>query len=92
MAENALTSALKNLKSMKQNVKLVFDRKKQVEKTGSGKIELCIYLARREVKWETVATSDLENWESVAQGRNIQAKLKHYETSSLCRKGTKKSN
>ena len=64
---------------MKQNVKLVFDRKKQVEKTGSGKIELCIYLARREVKWETVATSDLENWESVAQGRNIQAKLKHYE-------------
>ena len=77
---------------MKQNVKLVFDRKKQVEKTGSGKIELCIYLARREVKWETVATSDLENWESVAQGRNIQAKLKHYETSSLCRKGTKKSN
>lgn len=47
---------------MKQNVKLVFDRKKQVAETGSGKIELCIYLARREVKWETVGTSDLENW------------------------------
>ena len=64
---------------MKQNVKLVFDRKKQVAETGSGKIELCIYLARREVKWETVGTSDLENWEVVAQSRNIQAKLKHYE-------------
>ncbi len=58
---------------MKQNVKLVFDRKKQVAETGSGKIELCIYLARREVKWETVGTSDLENWEVVAQSRNIQA-------------------
>ena len=64
---------------MKQNVKLVFDRKKQVAETGSGKIELCIYLARREVKWETVGTSDEENWEVVAQGRNIQAKMKHYE-------------
>lgn len=64
---------------MKQNVKLVFDRKKQVAETGCGKIELCIYLARREVKWETVGTSDLENWEVVAQSRNIQAKLKHYE-------------
>lgn len=58
---------------MKQNVKLVFDRKKQMAETGSGKIELCIYLARREVKWETVGTSDLENWEVVAQSRNIQA-------------------
>lgn len=64
---------------MKQNVKLVFDRKKQFAKTGSGKIELCIYLARREVKWETVGTSDKDNWEVFAQGRNIQAKLKHYE-------------
>ena len=64
---------------MRQNVKIVFDRKKQVEKTGRGKIELYIYLSRKETKWETVGDSDLKNWEVAAQNRNIQAKMKHYE-------------
>ena len=64
---------------MRQSVKIVFDRKKQTVKTGRGKIELYIYLSRTETKWETVGASDSDSWEVVAQNRNIQAKMKHYE-------------
>lgn len=64
---------------MRQSVKIVFDRKKQAVKTGRGKIELYIYLSRTETKWETVGASDSDSWEVVAQNRNIQAKMKHYE-------------
>jgi hypothetical protein len=64
---------------MRQSVKIVFDRKKQAAKTGRGKIELYIYLSRTETKWETVGASDSDSWEVVAQNRNIQAKMKHYE-------------
>ena len=64
---------------MKQNVKVVFDRKNQASKTGNGKIEICVYLNREERKWETVGTSDIESWEVAAQNRNILAKVKHYE-------------
>ena len=39
---------------MKQNVKIVFDRKGQAEKNGTGKIELYIYLSRGEKKYEVV--------------------------------------
>lgn len=64
---------------MKQNVKIVFDRKRQSEKTGTGKIELYIYLSRGEKKYEVVGESDSSSWESVALGKNIQTKKKHYE-------------
>ena len=39
---------------MKQNVKLVFDRKNQASKTGTGKIDIRIYLKDGERKFETV--------------------------------------
>lgn len=64
---------------MKQNVKVVFDRKNQAAKTGIGKVEILIYLSREERKYETVATSDKDSWEVVAQGKSILAKMKHYE-------------
>lgn len=64
---------------MKQNVKIVFERKKQVEKTGMGKIELFIYLSRGEKKYEVVGISTTDSWESDALSKNIQAKMKHYE-------------
>lgn len=64
---------------MKQNVKIVFDRKKQSATRGTGKIELYIYLSRTETKWETVGDSDVDSWETTAQSRHIQAKVKHYE-------------
>ena len=64
---------------MKQNVKIVFDRKGQAEKNGTGKIELYIYLSRGEKKYEVVGESDSASWESVALGKNIQSRKKHYE-------------
>ena len=32
---------------MIKNIKVIFDRKKTVEKTGFGKIDICIYLMPR---------------------------------------------
>ena len=64
---------------MNQNVKIVFDRKKQVETTGIGKIEIYIYLARKEKKYEVVGEADVNTWETIAFNKNIQAKIKHYE-------------
>jgi site-specific recombinase XerD len=64
---------------MNQNVKIVFDRKKQVETTGIGKIEIYIYLARKEKKYEVVGEADVNTWETIALNKNIQAKMKHYE-------------
>ena len=64
---------------MNKNVKIVFDRKKTAAKTGKGKIEIVVYLNRSERKRETVATATPDDWEVVSLGRNIQAKVKHYE-------------
>lgn len=64
---------------MKQNVKLIFDRRKNAAKTGKGTIEILIYLSRDERKWESAGTADQESWEVVAQSKSIQAKMKHYE-------------
>jgi site-specific recombinase XerD len=64
---------------MKQNVKLIFDRRNNAEKTGKGTIEIQIYLSRNERKWESVGTADKDSWEVVAQNKIIQAKMKHYE-------------
>lgn len=58
---------------------MVFDRKKTASKAGEGKIEICVYLSRAERKWETVGTATPNEWEAVAQDRDIVAKVKHYE-------------
>ena len=69
---------------MKKFVKVVFDRKGSVAKTGYGKIELCIYFQAGERKYETVGTATPEEWEVAAQDKNVVAKIKHYEQISAC--------
>ena len=64
---------------MKQNVKLLFDRRNTVKKTGKGTIEILVYLSREERKWEAVGTADEQSWEVMANDRRILAKMKHYE-------------
>ena len=64
---------------MKKRVKVVFDRKGSVAKTGYGKIEICIYLKEGERKYETVGTATSEDWEAAAQDSKVVAKVKHYE-------------
>ena len=72
-------AALKIIKIMTKQVKLVFDRKGSVAKTGTGKIEICIYLKAGERKYETVGVSTPDEWEIVAQGKTVVSKIKHYE-------------
>ena len=64
---------------MKQNVKILFDRRNTVAKTGKGTIEVLVYLSREERKWEAIETATPDEWEVVAQKKSIQAKVKHYE-------------
>ena len=64
---------------MANNVKLVFDRKGTVAKTGTGKIEICIYLKAGERKYVTVGTSTPTEWEIEAQSKAVVSKVKHYE-------------
>ena len=64
---------------MTKQVKLVFDRKGSVAKTGTGKIEICIYLKAGERKYETVGASTPDEWEIVAQSKTVVSKIKHYE-------------
>lgn len=62
-----------------KKVKVIFDRRKTVETTGTGFIDICVYLKAGQRKFEIVGSATPEDWEVVAQGKEILAKVKHYE-------------
>lgn len=64
---------------MKQHVRVVYDRKKASAKSGTGKVELSVYLKEGERKWITVGTATPQNWPSVSTSRSITSKVEHYE-------------
>ena len=64
---------------MKERVKVVFDRKGTVKKTGVGKVELQIYLSWTQRKWVTVGTTTAEDWGVLAQSVNVRNKIRYYE-------------
>jgi len=64
---------------MTKNIKVIFDRKNQAVKTGTGKIDIRIYLKEGERKFETVGTATPEDSEAAMQSKAIVAKVKHYE-------------
>ena len=64
---------------MKKHVRLVYDRKKVSAKTGTGKIELSVYLQEGERKWITVGKASPSEWMAIAESTTIQAKVTHYE-------------
>ena len=64
---------------MKKHVRVVYDRKKVSAKTGTGKIELSIYLQAGERKWITVGEAGPKEWMAVAESTTIQSKVTHYE-------------
>lgn len=64
---------------MKKHVRLVYDRKKVSAKTGTGKIELSVYLQEGERKWITVGEASPETWMTVAGSRSITSKMIHFE-------------
>jgi len=61
---------------MKQNVKLLFDRRNTVKKTGKGTIEILVYLSREERKWEAVGTADEQSWEVMFMESVIREELR----------------
>ena len=64
---------------MAKNIKVIFDRKNQAAKTGTGKIDIRIYLKEGERKFETVGSATPEDSEAAMLSKNIIAKVKHYE-------------
>lgn len=64
---------------MNKCVRVVFDRKGSVAKTGTGKVEILVYLSRSQRKYESVGESTPDMWEVVAMDKNIVIKMKHYE-------------
>ena len=64
---------------MKKHVRLIYDRKKVSAKTGTGKIELSVYLQEGERKWITVGEASPETWMTVAESRSITSKMIHFE-------------
>ncbi len=65
---------------MKERVKVVYDRKGTVKKTGVGKVELQIYLTWTQRKWVTVGNATPDDWEVLAQSVNVRTKIKYYES------------
>lgn len=64
---------------MNKSVRLVFDRKGSVTKTGYGKIEIYVYLSRTERKYEAVGEGTPDNWGTTALDKFVVAKMKRYE-------------
>lgn len=64
---------------MNKSVRVVFDRKGSVAKTGNGKVEILVYLSRSQRKYETVAVSTPDMWEVDAMNKSVVTKMKHYE-------------
>ena len=64
---------------MKKHVRVVYDRKKVSAKTGTGKIELSIYLQEGERKWITVGKASPSEWMAIAESTTIQAKVTPFQ-------------
>ena len=63
----------------KQFVSVVFDRKKRVDVTGEGKVELCIYLSRTERKFVTVKTVTPLLWRKYQKSEELKLEMAMYE-------------
>lgn len=46
----------------KELVSVVFDRRKRVDATGEGKVDICIYLGKGERKFITIKTCTPKAW------------------------------
>ena len=64
---------------LKENVTVIFDRKKQVEKRGSVKVELRIYLGRTERKYISLGDFPAEKGEKFASSPQVKAERRKCE-------------
>lgn len=64
---------------LKENVTVIFDRKKQAAKCGSGKVELRIYLGRTERKYISLGDFPIDKWEKFASLPQVKAERRRCE-------------
>ena len=63
----------------KDLVSVVFDRKKRVETTGEGKVEICIYFSRTERKFITINTCNAISWKKYEKSKELRDKVMAYK-------------
>ena len=63
----------------KEFVSVVFDRKKRLEATGEGKVEICIYLSRTERKFVTITTCNAISWKKYEKSTELRQKVATYQ-------------
>lgn len=63
----------------KESITVVYDRKKKVETTGRGKVELSIYLAKGERKYVTIKECSPVEWRTYRQSRELHVEVLAYK-------------
>lgn len=64
---------------LKRNVSVIFDRRKTVEKTGKGTVEIRIYLDRGQIKYVTVGKTTPKGWKTYQNSKEIALQMDKYE-------------
>lgn len=62
----------------KDYAKVIFDRKKKIDKLGYGKVEILICLTRDVKKYVTIRNCNLLEWENYKHSTELQLKLQMY--------------
>lgn len=62
----------------KESITVVYDRKKKVETTGKGKVELSIYLAKGERKYVTIKECSPLEWRNYRQSKELRVEVLVY--------------
>ena len=63
----------------KEIVSVVFDRKRNLDKKGEGKVEICIYFNRIERKFITIKTCSSLLWQKYQKSKELKMELKMYQ-------------
>lgn len=62
----------------KDYAKVIFDRKKKIDKLGYGKVEILICLTRDVKKYVTIRNCNALEWENYKHSAELQLKLQMY--------------
>ena len=63
----------------KDFVTVLFDRRKRVESTGEGKVDICIYLGKGERKYITIKTCTLMAWKKYQKSAELKMAVLEYK-------------
>ena len=63
----------------KEFIKVVFDRKKRLDATGEGKVELSIYLGKSERKYITIRSCTAFSWKTYQKSTDLKMQIAMYQ-------------